>query len=351
MNASQPSHQAHAYRSESADPAHARDEVLAVWHDNLGDPVRHVGKFDWFYLHNPYGEPLLQLLHHGDAVIGCCGAAPRRMLWNGREIRGGQLADMAVETRHRTLGPALLLQEALVAEAQSRFDLLYGFPNARSLPVVKRLGYAVLGEMVRHARVLKHAGYLERYLPDWLAVLVGGLFDAAMALRDLIRGAAALAVSWVDAADPRMDALWQRSRPAQGLVAIRDAAMLRWRFDACPLGKTQYLLVHGRDGALCAWFACQVAGSVLRIADFWNEQGNAGIDHRVVLALVRAARRGGYSSVSLALAAPAASLAGWRRAGFVPREGQPVVGKWLGAGPAPEELTAHWFLSNLDEDE
>lgn len=343
-----------AYLPEPGDPSRDREAVLALWHGNLGDPARHAGKFDWFYLRNPDGEALLQLLRHGGDVVGCCGAAPRRMLWQGRAIRVGLLADMAVAARHRTLGPALLLQEALVATAASRFDLLYGFPNRKSLPVVKRLGYAVLGERRRYSRVLRSAGYLQRHLPAWLAAPVGVLLDAAMAVRDALRarGGRPPRACWVERADPRMQALWQAHRPARGLVGVRDEAALRWRFDDSPLAGIRYLLLGERaDGPPRAWFACQVAGGVLRVCDYWSERGG-DLDHRLALALVRAARRGGYTSISLELAAPAARVAGWLRAGFVPREGQPVVGKWLGAaGPTPAELAQDWFLTVGDEDE
>ena len=44
-------------------------------------------------------------------------------------------------------------------------------------------------------------------------------------------------------------------------------------------------------------------------------------------------------------------MAGWRRAGFVLREGQPVVGKWLGEGPAPAGLARDWHLTEADADE
>lgn len=342
-----------AYRVEAAEFPRDREAMLAIWRGNLGDPARHAGKFDWCYLRGPSGEPLTQLLRHEGVAIGCCSAAPRRMFWQGREIRAGLLADMAVAAQHRTLGPALMLQEALMEAAKGHYDLLYGFPNRKSLPVVRRLGYAVLGEMTRHSKVLRHAAYLERYLPRWLAVLLGGLLDAGMALSERLRVRRGASADWSDHADPRMDALWQAGAHGQGLVGVRDAAVARWRFDQSPLVRTRYLLVgDGPRGALRAWFACQVAGTVLRICDFWSETGSAGIDGSLVLVLVRAARRLGYTSISLEHAASDERLAGWRRAGFVPRERQPVVGKWLGdGGPCPSELARTWYLTPADEDE
>lgn len=346
--------QAATYRTALAELPRDRDEVLALWRDNLGDPARHAGKYDWFYLGGPFGPALLQLLRHDGVAIGTCGVGARRMLWQGREIRAGLLADMAVDARHRTLGPALMLQEALVASAAGRFDLLYGFPNRKSLPVVKRLGYAVLGELSRHARVLHHAHYLRRRLPRWLATLLGSVLDAGRVLLDGLRGLPGRGVTatWSEQADPRMDALWQASPHGQGLLGVHDAAVLRWRFDRSPLASVRYLLLGDRrDGALRAWFACEREDRVLHVRDYWSERGVEGIDHRLVLALVRAARREGCVSITLECAAPVARVVGWRRAGFVLREGQPVVGKWLGDAAVTAELARDWHLTEADADE
>ncbi|HKR76930.1 MAG TPA: hypothetical protein VJR95_09705 [Rhodanobacter sp.] len=342
------------YRTALAELPRDRGEVLTLWRDNLGDPARHRGKYDWFYLGGPFGPSLLQLLSHGGAAIGTCGVGARRMLWQGREIRAGLLADMAVDARHRTLGPALMLQEALVASAAGHFDLLYGFPNRKSLPVVKRLGYAVLGELSRHARVLRHAHYLRRRLPRWLAALLGGVLDAERALLDGLRmlPGRGVTATWSEQADPRMDALWQVSPHGQGLLGMHDGAMMRWRFDQSPLADVRYLLlVDRRGGSLRAWFACECEDRVLQVRDYWSERGVEGIDHRMVLALVRSARREGCVSVTLECAAPAARMAGWRRAGFILREGQPVVGKWLGDATVPAELARDWHLTEADADE
>lgn len=342
------------YRAEPAELPRDRDVVLTLWHNSLGDPARHAGKFDWFYLGNPFGPTLLQLLRHDGGVVGICGVGARRMLWRGREIRAGLLADMAVDARHRTLGPAIMVQEALMAAAAGRYDLLYGFPNRRSLPVVRRLGYGVLGELSRHARVLRHARYLQRRMPRWLAWLLGGVLDRVRAVHDGLRAPSGreVAVAWSEQADPRMDALWHGSPHGDGLLGVHDAALARWRFDASPFAAVRYLLVGNRtDGALRAWFACEAIDGVLHVRDYWSERGVEGIDHRLALVLVGAARRAGYASVTLECAASAERMAGWRRAGFVPREGQPVVGKWIGADPAPVDLAQGWHLTEADSDE
>lgn len=339
-----------AYHTRLADLERDRDTIIAFWRHNLGDPTHRVAKYHWFYANNPFGTAMIQLLYRGDTLIGCCGVAPRRMAWNGQAIRAGLLADMAVDAAHRTLGPALMLHEALTTAAAGHFDLLYGFPNHKSLPVVARLGYTVLGEMTRYSRVLRYAPYLRRYLPSWLAAPAGAVLDAVRNPRDGASGAEPLSVTWVSASDPRIDALWQASAHGSGLLGIRDGALLRWRFDDAPQTGTRYLLLGASaDGPLHAWFACRVAGTVLRVCDYWCAQGNGPVDRASIHALVHAGRRSGCTSISFEYAATSAARAAWTAAGFSPRDGQPVIGKWL--------LTDHpainqaWHITEADEDE
>lgn len=354
MSASTTAPPSRGYQTRAADLVHDRPTIIDFWQRHLGDPAHRAAKFDWFYAGNPFGQAMIQLLHHDGTLIGCCGVAPRRMLWQGREIRAGLLADMAVDPGHRTLGPALLLQEALIDAANPYFDLLYGFPNHRSLPVVARLGYAALGETTRYSRVLRSTPYLKRRMPPWLAASAGVLLDATFTLRDTWRRprhAARIATNWATATDARADVLWHTSNKATGLVTVRDSTLLRWRFDGCPLADTRYLLAsEATNGRLLAWFACQATGSVVRVCDWWSANGVAGIEPVLAFALVHACRQGGYTSISLECATSVDHLDGLKAAGFAARESQPVIGKWLHDGNAID-LHAVGHLTTVDEDE
>lgn len=341
------------YHTRLADFGRDREAVIALWQRNLGDPARRAEKFDWFYRDCPYGAPLLILLYHDDTLIGCTGAAPRRMHWRGAIVRAGLLADIAVDADHRTLGPALLLQEALIAAAVGRFDLLYGFPNRKSLPVAARVGYTLIGKLTRYSLVLRYAAYLRRYLPGWLATPLGAVLDRARILALAWRQPRSrMTGEWSDDVDPRMDALWHPPFADGTPLGVRDAAASRWRFDACPLRRTRFLLLAERPaGRLHAWFACQVRGNVLCVCDYWCERGSTHVGLEVAAALVRAARHDGHASISLSLAGGAALVDGWRRAGFAVREAQPVIAKWLAADPPDLNHGEPWFLTEADEDE
>lgn len=329
-----------------------RDTVLSLWRGNLGQEARLAAKYDWFYLGAPAGEPLMQLLQHeptGQAV-GVCSAGRRRMCWRGREIRAGVVVDLAVAPEHRSLGPALILQQGLVATATEEFDLLYGFPNPKAVPVFKRIGYSHLTDIVRYARPLRHAGYLARRMPLALAGVLGAIVDFASQLRDVMRGVGAtrLRAQWSDRADARMDTLWAQSSRGDCVVAIRDAAHVRWRFDEAPMVKTRHLLLTHADGTLAAWFATQLVDGTLHVQDAWAaDAARTGIDAHHVDGLLRAARGAGHAAISVEMAVPASHLASWHSRGFSERSRRPVFGRWsrpTGHGAAP-------YLTSADEDE
>jgi hypothetical protein len=350
MNAEAP---APTYAVYDGDASLDRATVLSIWQGRLGQLDRMRAKYDWFYLLCPGGPPLLQLLRHEpDATwVGTCAAGRRRMLWRGKEMRAGVLVDLAVSAEHRSLGPAMLLQQGLIAAGRRDLDVLYGFPNPKASAVFKRIGYRPFGEIVRYARVLRHRGYLEKRIPSVLAVPAALLLDAAFGLRDAWRRATAprLQARWRDEADPRMDLLWESSAPRDSLGAIRDARHVRWRFDQSPIAKTRHLLlIRPGDNQLMAWFATQVEGHALFVRDFWSNDADIAVGVHYLDVLVHVARQMGHTSISVEIAARESRLTTWRSRGFVARSRRPVFGLQLGSDDISSD---DLYLTSADEDE
>jgi GNAT superfamily N-acetyltransferase len=337
------------YVVEHADTVRDREAVLGVWRGNLGRDERMGAKYDWFYRDNPLGPPLTLLLKHvaSGAVVGVASAGPRRMRVDGRIIEAGVLVDLAVLPEHRTLGPALQLQQAMLDAAGARFALLYGLPNRKAVPVFKRVGYAAIAEMLRMARVLRHREHIARRVPGTaaaLATLAAPVVDTVVRARDALRhlGQPRWRTTWMDA--PPAD-LAPGAEPGL-LRGAHDRAFQQWRFAAGPTPPARWLRVEDRTGTLRGWFTCQSSDDVLQIVDCGGADGQSAPPLAAILALLRAARARGHASVSLQLAAPEALLAPWRAAGFVLRSQRTVFGRWYATAPAQ----AAWFTA-ADEDE
>lgn len=344
-----------SYVASEGDALGDRELMLEIWQGNLGTDGHMAHKYDWFYRDCPYGPPLVQRLRHtpDGEWVGVCAMGRRRMLWQGREIRTGILVDLAVRPQHRSLGPALVLQLGLVDAARRQLDLALGFPNPKAAAVFKRIRYNHLTEIVRYARVLRHGPYVRRRLPGWLATPVGLVLDlrsiAGIAVAGL-RGPR-LQVQWSDRAVDAMDSLWRASPHGQGLLAVRDAEYVRWRFDASPLFQSRHLLLRDpADGSLLAWFTTRLDEGVLQVMDFWSLDGIDGVAPRYLDALLAAAWRLGCSAVSMQAATSPGRMASWIAKGFVERARRPVFAHWSVPRPAGEgEIDLH--LTVADEDE
>jgi hypothetical protein len=342
------------YTLQDGDAERDRDVVIPVWRGSLGSEARMTAKYDWFYRRCPYGAPIVQLLREESqsAWVGVCTAGRRQMMVNGDVRATAVVVDLAVVEGHRSLGPALALQQGLVSRARKQVDMLLGFPNPRAVPMFKRAGHERFTDLVRYARVLRHAPYLGERMPRWPAVVLGAVVDGVCRLREAVRrlAGARVHVEWSTATDPRMDALWQDSRPTEMLTAVRDERFVRWRFDDSPLVDSRHLLLSRTPGGpLEGWFTVERRGNALHVLDAWSRDMDAGVPPAHVDALLREATRMGCVSVSVELATQPERLRAWTSRGFVARGSRPVFRTWSRDGRPPEAGGYH--LTAADEDE
>ena len=320
--------------------AAARRATIRAWRGNLSGPDEvHGQRFDVVFCHSPYGEPALRFLEEGRSrrTVGVALLAPRVMSLGDDKVRVGVVSHLAIDAEHRSLGPAVMLLEALVESAEGRFDFIYGLPrNSKGADAaLKRAGLSPVGVMERHTKVLRHGHYLARRIPRLLAplaYLAGWVVDLVNHLRE-VSPRSGLKVEWVQAVDARMDEIWARSGPGMALTATRDTRMLGWRFDQSVEPSTRYVMVSdAHSGDALAWFSCEVDPKwphTLDVQDFWSADSGGRPTLALVEALVRHARSEGYAAISIHVCVPDGCMESWRSAGFVVRGKQQIFGRWL----------------------
>jgi hypothetical protein len=347
------------YEVIDADLARACDEVTAVWGNTIGWPGRQDEMFRGYYLQYPDAHPILKLLRHvpSGETVGVLGVGPRRVRWNSGEIRAGMLSHLCVRPDHRKIQPPMLLVRAAIDACHGSYDVVYAMPRtSKSVAFAKLSGMPWACDIKRYVRILRHGHYARRVLPRPLADLAGGPLDAMAAIRDAASGRKhpGLEAEWVTRADIRMEALWRETaETTQAWSAMRDIAMLRWRFDALPAVRRRYLLLSDRaTGRLVAWFACDTNGhdeAILMVQDFWGAGTSGSVDRASVRALCREARVLGFAAVEMRLSGPDAVMEPWRREHFTERNRYPVFAHWLNADLA-SRTAAGFRMTELDND-
>ena len=345
-----------SYAVEPASLETDRDVIIALWASNLGQPERRRDKFDWFYLRNPGGRPTVVLarspvgsLHS----VGVLGLGPRQMQIDGERINAGLMADFGVSAEHRTLYPAMLLQTTLRDLCLPGLGLMFGFPNPKSEPVVRRLGYSVVGRLVRYVRVLRSADYLPVAIPQVVRQGLGASADwwrHTLRLQLCRRKLKGLLVQWQEQPDSRFDDLWQTQIGQPMLIGVRDRAFLAWRFEQKPWRQSRFLTLQRPDGSLVAYAVCEIAGKVLHIRDVLTDPSLPNSLELILWAVFRHARKNGQSSVSFEFLGPESMRKTLLDQGMVPREYSNVLATTLSSSKERALLTRDWYVTFADQD-
>ncbi|HJW11292.1 MAG TPA: hypothetical protein VJ598_05885 [Albitalea sp.] len=341
-----------AYSVVVADLVADRPALMAMWRSNALQPKAVDAKFDWFYIANPYGKTRQLLLCAGPEAerVGAAGLVTRELWARGEALSAGLLTDFYVAPEHRTLAPAMQLQRQMRKVGLELHDLLYGYPNEKSLPIVKRLGYANLGDLAKFVRLLRYGEYLQRWLPRWASRAPGAIIDRLLpfAFRPHRLLLQAWHGEWVAAADDRFDALWARVKRSAAIVGVRDQRFLTWRFFARPSHQYRvFVLSRQRGGEIAAYAVCEAIGDTFHIRDLLADpQANDAI--RVLLhRLSQHAFAEGFVRLSFEFLGNATMRHTLRAAGLFERDKAPLV---IGFGPQAKDSLAglDWYLTPAD---
>lgn len=289
-----------------ADLAVDREAILNLWIENFPDvpPADHARRFAWFYLDNPMGPGRCWLLRQRSTgmIVGTAGLGLRRFHAGKDTLLGGLASDFAVAKQHRTALPALLLQRAVLDQLKDDLALIYTFPNARSMPIFKRVGYRMIGAPQRWVKVLRVKDYLaKRAAVGWAAPVLGPVLDAARAAlsTETWRSANGWKLRPVQSIDDRVNPLVERGLGNLSIYSDRSPQYLDWRYLRDPLRRFQVFQLESADGQLHGLAVGLLrADGEFRIIDLVADPQQAALPILLLL-VVRAARQVGARTVAV----------------------------------------------------
>ncbi|MCX7425347.1 MAG: GNAT family N-acetyltransferase [Planctomycetia bacterium] len=326
-----------------------RECILALWRRNL--PEAAATRFDWLYETGRAASWIVRD-EKGEAM-GSIGLMARAMKVFDQSQPAGQPIDLNVDRRHRLGGIAVRLQRTVTAEVeQGRLGLIYGFPNAQSEPVLRRVGYRSLAQVGRWAKPLTTDEVLEKWLRRRSARKVAATaLDAALRLvspETFYRRPKNLRVEVTDRFDERFDRLWEVGRERFGIVGQRTADYLRWRFAECPGARYRTFCLSDADDRLLGYLVYSRRDGVAYLADFFFAEP-AHFD--VLLSEFIRVMRQDHAKAIVTIYTGAASVAG-RLVHFGFRRRASSWTAMVHAPAADEQFwdEENWFLTRADID-
>jgi hypothetical protein len=342
------------YTVQHFDPQADRDTILDLWRRNL--PEASPSRYQWLYGRDRASGWLLR--SETDEVVGSTGIMERRMQIGGSQFMVGQAIDLNVNADHRSLGPALELQRAVVRTVeQSRYHLMYGFPNERSERMLIHLGYRTLGSVERWAKLLRSEGRLERYVrPKLVRKLIGRAVDFALRLAcDELSSQAWADLQFADSVgfDARFDALWQDGRRKYYIAGDRSSRYLNWRFGRCPdLPHHVFTMSRAGKNDLLAYLIYSRRGDIVNMDDFFA--ADHAYFYPLLAAFVRLTRRTDAEAILTSYIGPAAIGQSLAKLGFWRREtpSQAIVYLDESQWSQPDRVLdrSNWLLTTADAD-
>jgi hypothetical protein len=333
-------------------------DVLELWRRTRQNQSELESTFRWYYRSGAGRDNRCFVVEHaGQAesrVVGATGLGMRAFRIGERHVNAGLLGDFFVHTAHRSLFPALSLQRAAFESAQLTSAFVYGFPNAKALPVFRRLGFAELGTMARFVRVLDYAPYLERGLgKPWLTGGVAPVLNGLARLGQVraLPSAVACRTAWESHFDERFDALDRSSRLDVRFRGERSASFLNWRFVAKPGSAARiFTLCARRSGLLRAYAVVEVEKDVAHLRDAFGTDWPAVANLLVRLEPELRELRARSITCNALDASPLSSLL--VRIGYIAREStRKVIARAAAEDAAQVAGPDGWHLTDADEDQ
>ncbi len=341
-----------------ADLEKYKEEILHFWKNNFASWQQE--KYSWFYENNPYGVAACWIAKETEKnmVIGSTAVFPRRFLIEGKYVLGGITGDFAMDKNYRFLGPALQLQKAtLTASNENPFNFLYGYPNDRSEPVQRRVGFKIVGSTYRLVKVLKSNFYAGRY---FTLPIIGKLFSRSV---DLMLKALSKETYYIKRRnfnfelltnfDERFDDLWKKASHHYTIIGERTSEFLNWRFTQCPYRKYRiFVLTQKGTEEIIGYVVYCVTKNSVRIVDLLAVDMDRYID-ALLSKFLLFQRRKGIDSVSIIYLGNEDLVNKLKKYKFYLRENERKIVAYIDSrSPISSCLLnkKNWYLTEADND-
>lgn len=319
-------------------------------------------KVERFYLHNPAGSgPVFLLRDTRNATdVGVQALILRRFYTAEQPLFAGTMADYAVDPAHRSLGPALQLLKASIASSKTTLAFVYGLPNRKAEPILRRAGLEPVQQLTRYAAPLKSRPYLAAKLPGPLLSVICPLANLALSAQDWLRELRLGGrLYWRDAHGhaAQIDAIWRESSRDGLLRSDRSAQVLFWRYGLPDTADASADLLQanaawrielasvGAKGNAFGYVVWGMRDGIAVVGDFFCEKPHEQSAH-LLASFRRRARAFGAASISLEYCGSPMVARGLAAAGFVPRESCPVFAVIHQGLPSADS----WYMTAYDRD-
>jgi hypothetical protein len=217
--------------------------------------------FTWKYERNPDGPAVSRVAcDAGGRIVGGYSYMPRRFLRDGVPITLMQASDAMTDADWRGRGIFTGLDDLVcAASGRAGAPLAFAYSGRLSLKGFLRNGWRLIGHALLLRRVYRARRALLRLgrigpvcaLAAPLLDVVGGALDRSRLplerATDLVR---------VARFDERVDRLFEACAPRRGLVGVRSAAWLNWRYVDTPTGRQECFALE-RGGALVGYLVAE----------------------------------------------------------------------------------------------
>ena len=328
-----------------------------------------VTRMTWKYSLNPVERSALCFMRHqktGD-LVGGVGICARAWYYEGERVVGGIVSDLVITPAHRALGPALSLCEyafGLTVSSTSQpftraadnanFSLVYGWPNAFSGVLKKRLNFDAIVTVTRFSRPLKWKSVVDSRLPKLAAIPARWLLQLFFKIKDNVNSHT-LNRQWhviePTSFDRRFDTLWQAAKNHHRLIGDRSAEFLNWRFCNQSSGRNHRLfalesLRGERLGGYVVW--SEANGQNVIVKDFLiNDDCSAAT---LLQQFINAMKYSGKNSVSIEFHGCSSIKLALRRLGFITREQSQIMIKTNGVVDSSAFNDDTLFFTAADND-